>query len=363
VELGPLGFLTLRLVAPWYADNTRQHVIGYVELGMEIGGVLKSVQAFTGTPIVVLISKKHLQRKDWEAGMRMLGRTPNWDRFPDVVLSTQASDNVPASLAQWLESAPPRGPVEARLKAKCRAVFLPLTDVSGRDVGQMVLLIDVAPHIAKTHPAIYIGTIAGTCIVSLLTIFFYLLTGRIGRRIQRDEESLFMLATHDGLTGLYNHRSFYALLEEELARAQRFNRPVSLLMLDIDHFKEVNDTHGHQAGDAVLKGLSERLGRQARIIRVCRYGGEEIAVILPETDLETATNIAERIRASVEAAPFEIGTGEPVRITVSIGSATWPTQANSPSQLVAAADAAMYAAKQEGRNRINHSKTAVEEAS
>ena len=161
------------------------------------------------------------------------------------------------------------------------------------------------------------------------------------------------LANHDGLTGLYNHRMFYVLIEDELARAQRFNRPVSLLMLDIDHFKGVNDMHGHQAGDASLKALGDLLSREARTNdRVCRYGGEEIAVILPESDFEAATNMAERMRAAVEAQPFAIGPGAPVGITVSIGVATWPAQADSVQALVAAADAAMYAAKQGGRNRV-----------
>jgi diguanylate cyclase (GGDEF)-like protein len=183
--------------------------------------------------------------------------------------------------------------------------------------------------------------------------FFYWLVGRVGRRIQRDKDELRRLAEHDGLTGLYNHRTFYALLGDELARAQRFQRPVSLLMLDIDHFKRVNDTHGHQAGDAILKGLSELLARQARAIdRVCRYGGEEIAIILPESDLEAAGNIAERLRASVETQPFGINTGAPVCITVSIGVASWPLQGNGADTLVAAADTALYEAKRSGRNRI-----------
>lgn len=160
-------------------------------------------------------------------------------------------------------------------------------------------------------------------------------------------------ATRDGLTGLYNHRAFYKLLEDELARAQRFNRPVSLLLLDIDHFKHVNDTHGHLAGDAVLKGLSELLTRQARAIdRVCRYGGEEITVILPETDLDVAVNIAERLRAAVEAQPFDVNAGAPLHITVSIGGASFPAHADSAQALVGAADAALYAAKQDGRNRV-----------
>lgn len=166
-------------------------------------------------------------------------------------------------------------------------------------------------------------------------------------------QSLHELATHDSLTWLYNRREFDALLADELARAQRFNRPVSLLLLDIDHFKRVNDTCGHLAGDVVLKGLSELLGREARATdRVCRYGGEEITIILPEINLEAAADIAERVRAAVEAQPFDVNAGELLHITVSIGAASFPAHADSAQALVAAADAAMYAAKAGGRNRV-----------
>ena len=176
----------------------------------------------------------------------------------------------------------------------------------------------------------------------------------MAEKLEKNEAALRELATHDGLTALYNHHTFYVLLGDELARAQRFNRPLSLLLLDIDHFKRVNDTHGHQAGDAVLKRLSELLGREARAIdRVCRYGGEEFTVILPETDLEAAAIIAERLRASVEAQPFDVEAGAPLRITVSIGVASWPLQGEGVDTLVAAADTALYAAKRSGRNRIS----------
>lgn len=144
-----------------------------------------------------------------------------------------------------------------------------------------------------------------------------------------------------------------ALLGDELARAQRFQRPLSLILLDIDHFKRVNDTYGHLAGDAVIKGLGELLRREARAIdRVCRYGGEEIAVILPEIGLDAAANFAERLRAAVEAQPFDVNAGAPLHITASIGVASFPAHADSAEALVAAADAAMYAAKQDGRNRV-----------
>ncbi len=173
-------------------------------------------------------------------------------------------------------------------------------------------------------------------------------------RLEADQAALKQLATHDGLTGLYNHHTFYVLLGDELARTQRFKRPVSLLLLDIDHFKRVNDTHGHLAGDAILKGLSELLGHQARAMdRVCRYGGEEITVILPETDPDAAASFAERLRAAVAAQPFDVDAGgAPLRITVSIGVASFPAHADSAQALVAAADAALYTAKRRGRNLV-----------
>lgn len=356
VELGPLGTLTLRLVTPWYATDAKHHLLGYVELGMEIDHVLQTVQAFTGAPMFVLIAKQYLQRGDWEAGMRMLGRQPEWERFPDAVLSTQASETMPATLVARLAGGLSVGTTAMEItqaRAVYRTVFLPIADTDGRDVGWMVALINVSEHLASSRRMLYFESAIGLLIVSLLLGFFYRLVGRVGRRLDHDEAQLQRLATHDGLTGLYNHRAFYTLLEDEVARAQRFNRPASLLLLDIDHFKRVNDTHGHQAGDAVLRGLTELLGREARAIdHVCRYGGEEITVILPETDLEAATHIAERLRAAVEAYQFDVDAGVPLRITASIGVASFPRHADNPQALVAAADSALYAAKQRGRNRI-----------
>jgi diguanylate cyclase (GGDEF)-like protein/PAS domain S-box-containing protein len=174
------------------------------------------------------------------------------------------------------------------------------------------------------------------------------------KRAEQAEE----LARRDGLTNLCNYRTFQELLKDETVRAQRFNRPVSLLMLDIDHFKCVNDTRGHQAGDVILKGLSDLLVKRSRAVdQVCRYGGEEFTVILPDTDTTVAMQIAERLRAEVERQPFDIGGGSTIRITVSIGVATYPQQADSPEEVVKAADAALYAAKHSGRNRVSRHET------
>ena len=168
------------------------------------------------------------------------------------------------------------------------------------------------------------------------------------RRAERAED----LANHDGLTSLYNHRTFYSLLTEEMGRADRFHRPVSVLMLDVDHFKRVNDEHGHQTGDQVLQALGSLLTRHARSIdRVCRYGGEEFTVILPETSSHLAMSMAERIRLAVAAEPLDIGTSAHIRVTLSIGIATYPEQLSTIQELVKAADVAMYTSKLAGRNR------------
>jgi diguanylate cyclase (GGDEF)-like protein len=161
------------------------------------------------------------------------------------------------------------------------------------------------------------------------------------------------LATIDGLTGLLNRRTFNAQIQGRLREAQRYSRPLSLLLLDIDHFKKVNDTHGHPAGDAVLRGVATVAQAQARETDiVARYGGEEMALILPETDARGAHAIAERIRKAVEVTmhPTEQGS---LHVSVSVGVATWPGSGEAPEALLEAADKALYRAKQAGRNRVS----------
>jgi len=159
------------------------------------------------------------------------------------------------------------------------------------------------------------------------------------------------MATTDGLTGLHNHRHFQNLLDQQVALAQRYQKPLSLLLCDIDHFKTVNDTYGHPAGDLVLKGVAGILERQARQTdSVARYGGEEFAVILPETDSAAARALAERIRAAVEASTFTTDLG-PLKVTLSLGVATLPDAARQKPDLIEQSDQALYAAKRGGRNR------------
>jgi diguanylate cyclase (GGDEF)-like protein len=162
------------------------------------------------------------------------------------------------------------------------------------------------------------------------------------------------LSITDGLTGVWNQRYFRIRLRQEVERAIRFRRSLSLLVLDIDYFKSVNDGHGHQRGDSILIELAGRLASAVRgqVDTVARYGGEEFVLILPETPLEGAAVVAEKIRESIAAVPFGSEGEEPVTVTASIGAACFPQNGSSDEALIRAADQAMYEAKLRGRNRV-----------
>ena len=162
------------------------------------------------------------------------------------------------------------------------------------------------------------------------------------------------LSISDGLTGLFNHRHIHGLLAEEFERADRIGDDLTVAMFDLDRFKSVNDTYGHQAGDRVLQQFADLLRHQARDIdRIGRYGGEEFMVILPSTSLREGTIFVERVRKDAEGHGFAIGRDEPISMTVSAGVATYPHEmVGSPETLVRLADEALYAAKEGGRNRV-----------
>lgn len=161
------------------------------------------------------------------------------------------------------------------------------------------------------------------------------------------------LSRRDGLTGLYNKREFIRVLQEQVERNKRYGHPFHLVMLDLDHFKNVNDTYGHLAGDEVLKTVAGAIRREARTVdHAARYGGEEMVLILPETDLPGALLTAERVRSAVAALKIPVAASKDIGITVSLGVAGLPADAASGEELIAAADQALYAAKKAGRNRV-----------
>jgi diguanylate cyclase (GGDEF)-like protein len=159
------------------------------------------------------------------------------------------------------------------------------------------------------------------------------------------------LSITDGLTGLWNYRYFQMNFDKEIERASRFQRPLALLIFDLDKFKQVNDVYGHQRGDSVLIELATRVKSAIREVdTLARYGGEEFVLILPETDLEGATLAAGKICEIVRQRPFGAAGEEPIRVTVSVGVAVYPEHGRGGATLVKSADSALYAAKESGRD-------------
>ncbi len=170
--------------------------------------------------------------------------------------------------------------------------------------------------------------------------------------LKDSRDKLIQRANTDSLTSLYNHRHFQERLATELSRAERFGRPLSVVMLDIDNFKALNDTHGHPAGDHVLTEVAKLLMAHVRDIDVvARYGGEEFAFIMPETSVDEAKVACERVRLAIQRHCFVGTEGQTVPVTVSLGTAQYPIHSAEREGLIMAADLAMYQAKSMGRNR------------
>lgn len=193
-------------------------------------------------------------------------------------------------------------------------------------------------------------------------IEFHELQARVMTQIKRKRHTDFLrnhikesfeLAVTDGLTGLYNRRYMEIHLARLVHDAARTGRDLSVLMADIDYFKAINDTYGHDAGDSVLKAVAERLRRNTRESDlICRMGGEEFLLILPNTPLSGAYHTGERIRSQIASEPFRTNQGVRIRVTASVGIATLAGESDTPESILKRADNALYAAKRRGRNRI-----------
>lgn len=173
--------------------------------------------------------------------------------------------------------------------------------------------------------------------------------------LKQEVNRLSGLTSTDTLTGLANYRYFLQALAQEMERTMRSGQPTTLIMLDIDHFKKINDSWGHETGNMALKHIAGLIARTVRRLDIpCRYGGEEFTVTLPNTGLQTGIRVGERIRRTIAGSPL-IHTQQTLPITASLGIATYrPDPKITPEDLIAQADQFLYQAKQEGRNRICH---------
>jgi diguanylate cyclase (GGDEF)-like protein len=239
---------------------------------------------------------------------------------------------------------------------------------AGRLLRGILHLSEGAQRVAAGDLDVYLPVRGGDEITDLTQAFNEMARrvreGRLSLERARDElartneglksanRTLEALAITDGLTGLYNHRHFQETMEKEIRRCEREGKTLSLLLLDLDHFKQYNDRFGHTEGDAALRRMAGQITRAIRATDFAfRYGGEEMAVLLPSCTKEQAVDVAEKIRQAVSRSERRPGVFAP-QITVSIGVATFPDDGRVSRGLVDAADAALYQAKSLGRNRV-----------
>jgi len=260
--------------------------------------------------------------------------------FPltDGLVSLVVKNRQPIVLSHLSDEQPTRFfPSKSKLQPTARSFLgLPLI-LQDRVIGLLLCLSDVPSAFTATHQ-------------HLLSI----LCNQAARAISDAQlhEQVERLASIDGLTGILNHRAFHDRLHYEWEQAQRHGESLALMMIDLDYFKRINDTHGHQAGDRILKQVAALLTKLARKVDTSgRYGGEEFAILLPQTTAAQAGRMAERIRKAVERGRFG-QEGVPIPVTLSIGIASAPADAAGPDRLVGAADKALYGAKTQGRNRV-----------
>jgi two-component system cell cycle response regulator len=176
---------------------------------------------------------------------------------------------------------------------------------------------------------------------------------RYAAELRQTVTNTLALAVTDELTGLYNRRYFDRHLSLMLDKAREQERDMAVMLIDMDFFKSVNDNHGHDIGDAVLKEFAQRLKRNIRGVDLaCRFGGEEFVVLMPDTDYRQAQGVAERVRMAVAERGFETPTIRPLSVTCSVGVALNEHELDTPEMILKRADVALYRAKREGRNRV-----------
>jgi diguanylate cyclase (GGDEF)-like protein len=232
--------------------------------------------------------------------------------------------------------------VRHAVQAGSQAPIIMLTGQADRDIDMAAMQAGAADYLVKGH-------INGQLLER--AIRYALERSRLLKEISE-------LAAHDAITGLYNRRELQRFLDYELGRSKRYNHPLSFVMIDIDHFKDINDKFGHQVGDEVLRQIAQYLLSTARTCDLlARYGGDEFAIVMPETSADKAHHGAERFQKIFETESTKIkhhedSSLENLKITLSIGVAEYPRDADTGNALIQAADQALYQAKCQGRNRV-----------
>ncbi len=348
LELGRLGNLTLRVVEPWY-EGTR--LLGFVELGIEIQYIAMRLHEILGVEIAVFIEKKRLDRSEWEAGMKMLGRPYNWDQFASEVMVLETS----GIFSDRLSAGAFRGPgvysqygneiVCDGFRYRCAAY--PIKDAAGSIVGKMVIIRDTTALTRSLHANMLLLSTIFVLVGGAAFALCFMYTGKLERELVSSSEEIERLAVTDHLTGLYNRRGFITLAEQQLRAAERTGQSLSLLFADLDDMKSINDGLGHIIGDQALVEAAEILRevfRKGDIL--ARIGGDEFVVLAAGV----ADNSSDVLRSRLQVRIDEHNGHEnrDYRISMSFGIVR-AEQGMDIDALMARADDLMYEEKRRGR--------------
>ncbi len=356
-ELGPLGTFTLRVVIPWHVDG---RLLGYLELGEEVESLFAEMATAFDIDLLLLIDKQHVERADWEAGMRMLGREAEWGRLSDAVIPFHTLARLPEqAFGVEQELMLPLFAADAR---RLWSLSLPVQDIDLREVGRLLLLRDVSQRFGQLFDTTTLIATIAVVVGMVLFTFYYVVLGRAEwqmaswesrlRQESRDRETLREehirelehAARYDALTGLPNRKLLHDRITQAVELAGQGQDTFALVSLELHRLREINDTLGHETGDLLLQQLAERMRHELRESDVlARPGGGEFMLLLPSVDRAMALSIAESLHALLSE-PFDVQ-GSSLDIGATIGIALYPEHGADASTLLRRVDVALRYAK------------------
>lgn len=355
--LGSLATLTLRYVIPWYDQD---ELLGFIELGMEVQHILLEMAKMLRADLISVVRKEFISRDRFEAGKEHFGFKGSWEDYPDMVIAHQTMSDLPDALKDWLVTghdafSGPRNIYTVHRGRHLWGGIIHKPDIAGEDVVDLIIVHDATDQMKALRNTMLTNLGVSALLLVSLLLLLSSVTRRAGKSIeaahkllQSQNSLLDTLSNTDQLTGIANRRRIQQIIEQEIDRFNRYNKPFCVFLLDIDHFKAVNDNYGHETGDRViveLVGLVQSVIRRTDTFG--RWGGEEFILVCPETCLQAAQTIAGKIRATVREYEFTRG----LDITLSIGVSEFQSGATLKETLVEV-DRKMYLAKQKGRDRV-----------
>lgn len=347
VEFGIHHNFTLRNVHPWFING---ELSGFIEMGEEIDHILPRVTDILDTEVFVTFNKKLFSKEKWEKGVTLYGHDTRWDILDESVLIGKTMDYIPRELDRHLNRQDDTGGSLFSIREEGKHYiggFIDLKNVQETKVGKLVVLKDVTALRKAVKEQIVFIVVVGMLLFLLIMTIIFTHVNRISGQLEFYHSKLKDAAHTDALTEIGNRRYLVEQAKLFLATSQTG----AVFLIDIDHFKKVNDIYGHDVGDEVLRAVSRTISKTLRQDDIfARYGGEEFAVLLSGCPLETALVKAEAIRLAVDSLVVA-AQAETVHVTVSIGIYEIQ-QGDSFEKLLARVDGAMYQAKTNGRNRI-----------